>query len=148
MGQTLTNLLTHLVFGTKGRAPLIHADIRSRLWAYLGGILGELKAPAITIGGTADHVHMLVAMASTLSVAEAMRVVKANSSRWVHETWPAREGFAWQTGYGAFAVSESNRQAVTLYINSQEEHHHRLSFRDELRLLLDKHGVAYDERYL
>ncbi|MCA1614881.1 MAG: IS200/IS605 family transposase [Acidobacteria bacterium] len=146
MPHTFTNLLTHVIFGTKDRAPLIGAELRPELHAYVGGIVRELGGRAVAINGVADHVHLLVSLPPTLSLSDMMRVLKANSSRWVKET--RRIPFAWQAGYGAFSVSRSNVSAVANYIARQEEHHRRLSFRDEFITFLRRHGVEYDERYI
>lgn len=148
MPHSHTRLLTHAVFGTKGRRPLMDAELRPRLFAYLGGIARELGGKALGIGGTADHVHLLVEFPPMLSIADALRVLKTNSSRCVHRTWPQRKAFEWQAGYGAFSVSESNQAAVLKYIANQETHHRRMSFKEELIRLLQTHGVPYDERYL
>jgi putative transposase len=148
MAHTFTNLLTHVVFSTSGRAPFLADGCRSDVHAYIGGILRELKATPITIGGTPDHVHLLTRLPADLTLADCMRVVKANSSRWLKERWPERRAFAWQGGYGAFSVSESNRGAVIRYIQDQARHHQRISFRDEFLALLKRHGVEFDERYI
>ncbi|MGA9980304.1 MAG: IS200/IS605 family transposase [Candidatus Sulfotelmatobacter sp.] len=126
MSHTAGNLVLHLIFSTKGRQPLITPEIRTDLFAYLGGIIREMHGTALIINGTADHVHMLIRIRPAQAAAEVARVVKTNSSRWMNENWvhqkrPAR--FAWQTGYGAFSVSESNVLAVSRYIATQEEHH-------------------------
>jgi putative transposase len=148
MAHTFTTLLTHIVFSTSGRAPFLPDAIRPDVHAYLGGILREMHAAPIAIGGTADHVHLLTRMPADLAVADCLRVVKTNSSRWVHERWLERRSFAWQRGYGAFSVSESNRDAVIRYIEDQAQHHQRLSFQDELVALLKRHHVDFDERYM
>ena len=106
MAHTFTCLFTHVVFSTKDRKPLIADQCRPRLYAYLGGIARNHKARALTVGGTADHVHLLLSFSPSLCVADAVRTLKSNSSGWVHDTWPSRRDFAWQTGYGAFNVSE------------------------------------------
>lgn len=106
----------------------------------MGGILKELGAMPIAINGPDDHVHGLAALPATLSVADAMRVVKTNSSRRVHEQWPHRRAFAWQTGYGAFSVSRSNRDEVERYIANQEEHHKHVTFQEEFLAFLKRHG--------
>lgn len=96
----------------------------------------------------ADHVHVYASIPATATLAEAVGAVKANSSRWVHETFPRLGAFAWQKGYGAFSVSKSAEQGVIAYIRTQEAHHRRRDFKQELLLLLEKHQVEYDERYL
>lgn len=146
MAHTFTNLLTHIIFSTKDRRPHIDTELQAPLLAYLGGIVRELHGTALTINGTVDHVHLLLRLPAPLSLADAMRVIKTNSSRWVHEQWPSRSPFGWQTGYGAFSVSQSNVGAVVRYIAGQEEHHRRVSFQEELITYLQKHGIEYDER--
>jgi REP element-mobilizing transposase RayT len=125
MAHTFTSLLTHVTFSTHGRAPLIVDAIRADLHSYLGGILWELHATPMAIGGTTDHVHLLTRLPADLAVADCQRVIKTNSSRWVKEKWPERRSFGWQGGYGAFSVSESNRANVLRYIQGQERHHLR-----------------------
>lgn len=146
MSHTCGNILLHLIFSTKRRQALIRNDIRQDLFAYLGGIIREMRGTALIINGTADHVHMLVRIRPAQSTAEIVGVVKANSCRWVHEKW--KMTFAWQTGYGAFSVSESNVSAVSRYIAGQEKHHETRTFQDEYLTFLKKNNVAYDERYL
>ena len=148
MAHTFTSLLTHVTFSTHGRASLIVDLIRDDLHAYLGGILRELHGTPIVIGGTTDHVHLLTRLPADLAIADCLRVLKTNSSRWVKERWPERRSFGWQGGYGAFSVSESSRANVIRYIEGQARHHLRISFQDEFLALLRKHGVAFDERYL
>lgn len=148
MAHTFTNLLTHIIFSSKNRAPCISPELKPQLYAYMGGIIREMKGKALMIDGTSDHVHLLISLPPVVSVAEALRVMKTNSSRWVHETWPSHHDFAWQIGYGAFSVSKSNASSVSKYIASQEKHHQRMSFQEELTALLKKHGIEYDERYI
>jgi putative transposase len=140
------NILLHFVFSTQGRRPLIGSDFRNDLFAYLGGIVREMNGTALAINGMADHAHMLVRVRPAESAAAIMRVVKTNSSRWVREKW--KSDFAWQKGYGVFSVSESGVAAVTKYIARQEEHHKKISFRDELVAFLKKNRVEYDPRYI
>ena len=122
--------------------------MRPEMHAYMGGILREMGAVPIVIGGTADHVHLLTRLPADQSVADCLRVVKTNSSRWAKVRWPQRRPFAWQGGYGAFSVSESKRAAVIRYIQDQEKHHLRISFQEEFLRLLRNHGVEFDERYI
>jgi REP element-mobilizing transposase RayT len=146
MAHTAGNLVIHLIFSTKRRQPLITAEIRNDLFAYLGGMVREIRGAALIINGTADHVHMLVRIRPAQSAAEIARVVKANSSRWVREKWNMR--FAWQTGYGAFSVSESNVPAVCRYIATQEEHHRKRTFQEEYVAFLKRNKISYDERHI
>ncbi len=148
MAHSFTRLLVHVIFSTKERRPLIDAELKPRLLPYIGGIVSELGGRTLATNAVDDHVHLFLALHATHSVADVLRVVKTNSSRWVHETWPGRSDFAWQTGYGAFSVSESNADRVRQYIAGQEEHHRRVSFREEYVTFLQKHGIEFDERYL
>ena len=148
MGHTATNVLVHFIFSTRNRAPLIKPEMESDVHAYLGGIVRETGGVALVINGMPDHVHLLVRMPSTQSVADVARLVKTNSSRWVHEKWPQLREFAWQTGYGAFSVSESGQDAVRQYISHQQEHQATRSFQEEFVAFLKKNRVAYDERYI
>jgi REP element-mobilizing transposase RayT len=147
MPHTFAKLLYHVTFSTKGRAAVIDTELKPRLHAYMGGIIRELEGRAIIVGGTADHAHLLLSLPPRVALADVMRLVKTNSSRWVHEEWPRRAGFAWQTGYGAFSVSQSASEAVRGYIANQEEHHRRMTFQEEFVELLKRHGIEYDERY-
>ena len=147
MPHTASNLLVHFVFSTKGRTPVITSEIQNDLHAYLGGIAREIGGKALIANGTSDHVHLLVRMPTTTSIAEVVRLLKANSSKWVHQKWP-KHRFAWQSGYGAFSVSESAARNVISYIVHQQEHHKRYSFQDEIRAFLRKNNLVVDERYL
>ena len=148
MSHTHCRLLFHVVFGTKERRAALRGEMKADLLAYMGGIVRQLGGRALMIGGTEDHVHLLINLRARLALADAVRLVKSNSSRWVHQRWPGRAGFAWQAGYGAFSVSESNREALCRYIAAQQDHHRKTSFRDELVALLKRHGISYDEEHL
>ena len=148
MAHTSSNILVHLIFSTKQRLALIAPDMKAGLFAYIGGIVRQHHGVAVLVNGTADHVHMLLRMPTDHSTAEMARIIKANSSRWVHEKWPDHAQFGWQTGYGAFSVSASNAEAVTKYIAEQEVHHQTRSFQEEFVAFLKKNGVSYDERYI
>ena len=148
MPQTFTNLVYHVMFSTKHREPYINADLITPLHAYLGGILLEIKAQPIIVGGVADHVHFLAHLPKSMTVPDVLRVVKTNSSRWVHERYPARAAFAWQAGYATFTVSHSGIDRVRRYIANQDEHHRTESFQNEYRKSLERHGLTYDERYM
>ncbi len=146
MSHTYTNLLTHFVFRTKDSMNLITKEIKSELYAYMGGLTKELKGKPLAINGMPDHVHLLVSLPPTISTSDAMQFIKANSSKWVSEKFG--KPFAWQIGYGAFSVSRSNVDAVVKYIQNQEEHHQKYDFREEFLKLLKSHEVDFDEKYL
>ena len=148
MGGTFTNLNYHIVFSTHSRVPMIAEEMRPRLYEYVGGIVRSEGGVLAAMGGTADHVHLLVRWRPDRTISDLMRVVKSRSSGWIHETFPASAAFAWQEGYGAFTVSESQCDAVRRYIRGQEEHHRKANFQEEFLAFLHKHGITYDERYI
>ncbi|MCU0963238.1 MAG: IS200/IS605 family transposase [Pirellulaceae bacterium] len=148
MPQSYVSLPVHMVFSTKHRQPLITDDIRTRLFEYLGGTFRAHGCALLAAGGMPDHVHLLVSLSKQTAVSDILREVKASSSKWIHDTFPGQSGFAWQSGYGAFAVSHSNLPAVRRYIANQAEHHRQRSFQEEFIALLQRHEISYDERYL
>jgi putative transposase len=146
MARTYTKLIYHIVFSTKERAPLIADEIRDRLYEYLGGVIRGEKGSLLEIGGVADHVHLLTRFGAAIAVSEMVQRIKGNSSHWLNQQsgiW-----FAWQNGYGAFTVSESQVATVRKYIQRQDEHHKQLSFKGEIISLLRKHRIDFDERDL
>ena len=148
MGTTFANLLYHIVFSTKHRAPLIREELRNDLYGYMGGILRGEGGILLEIGGMPDHVHLLAKLRTDVAVARVVQKVKAKPSKWRNELPNTLERFEWQEGYGAFSVSESLAGKVRRYIQNQEEHHRETSFEDELIALLKRHRIPYDERYL
>ena len=147
MPSTLSSLHYHIVFSTKDREPSISIEWRDRLHEYLGGITRSLEGIPQAIGGVADHVHLLVGLNPSHRVADFVRDMKRASSLWIAESLKANQ-FKWQKGYAVFSVSASSREAVKDYISRQEDHHRKVSFRDELLSALTKSGVSFDERYL
>ncbi len=148
MAHTYTRIIHHVVFSTKGRRPLIHSALRERLHAYLAGIIKNSGGHALRVGGTDNHVHLLIELGPPGSVSDMVRSVKANSSKWIHETFSDASAFQWQSGYAAFSVSPSGVGEVSSHIENQEEHHRRRSFDEEFLALLTRCGVPYDERYV
>jgi putative transposase len=148
MPQSLIGLTAHIIFSTKGREPLIDAELKPHLFAYMATVIKDVGGKAVLINGMPDHVHVLTHLPATVSVSDVLRTVKANASRWVHETYPDRAAFGWQRGYAAFSVSASNVDDVRRYVADQEERHRTLSFQDEYRAFLRKHGIEFDERYV
>jgi len=148
MANTYTQLLAHLVFSTKHREPLITSELHAPLMEYIGGIITGQKATPLAINGVADHIHILLRMPTDISIADMLRVIKSNSSKWINEGKLCPQEFAWQTGYSAFSVSKSLKDTVESYILNQQEHHRRMSFKEELIALLERHGIEYDPQYV
>lgn len=147
MSQSFIKLSYHIVFATKHRAPVLTKEIRPRLHEYCGGITRNLQGVLLEIGGVEDHVHALVGLSQNIKLAEFVQKLKANSSRWLNETHFS--DFAWQTGYGAFTVSESQIEKVRAYIRNQEAHHGKQGgFENEFENLLKAHGVEYNRDFL
>ena len=148
MPHSYASIFTHIVYSTKDRTPQIDAALEERLFPYLAGIVKQLGGKACIINGVSDHVHLLTETPATITLTELIGKVKGCSSKWIHETFPEHAAFQWQRGYGAFSVSRSNVPAVARYIEQQKTHHGKVTFTDEFRALLDKHGIAFDENYL
>jgi REP element-mobilizing transposase RayT len=141
-------MITHLTFSTKNRRPLITPNVRDDLRSYLRAILERMESPAIEINSVADHAHLLFCLSRKRSLAEVVEQVKKSSSKWIKSKSPDLAGFYWQSGYGAFSVSQSNVEAVRSYVVGQEAHHRKMTFEEEFRALLKKHGLDFDERYV
>jgi len=148
MPQSLSYLLIHIVFSTKDRVPLLDSSVRPGLHAYLATVARNIDCECFRVGGVEDHVHLAVRLSRTLTVAKLIEELKTSSSIWLKTQSPALAHFAWQRGYGAFSVGPSDLEALRQYINTQEEHHRKVTFQEEYRALLTKYGVAYDERYM
>ena len=147
MADTYTNILYHLVFGTKHRQPRISADIQPRLYEYLGGVVRAHGGVLYEIGGIDDHVHLLLRW-NTDAMKDLVREMKSDSTKWIHKTFPGHDEFYWQSGGGIFTVSQSVVPQLTAYIRNQAKHHEKRSFQEEYIEFLKINGVEYDERYL
>ena len=145
MAHTFSRNHIHVVFSTKDRRNTITKEWQLRLWAYLVGICKNHEMVALAVGGTENHLHILLHLPPKLALAKAVTLLKANSSKWMGENGIR---FSWQEGYGAFSVSSSNLDQVTRYIQNQEAHHRKASFEDEFRALLRKHGVEYEAKFV
>ena len=149
MPQSLAQIYLHLIFSTKDRHPfLTDISFRTRVHQYLVATCTNLHCPPITAGGVADHVHILCHLGRTITVADLVRELKRESSKWIKTELPGGGDFHWQLGYGAFSVSPSHVPVVKEYINSQEEHHRTITFQDEFRRILGRYGIEWDERYV
>jgi len=145
MPQSLANVIIHAVFSTKNRSPTIVGEVRPRLHEYVGGILRGMECPPIQVGGVEDHIHVLLRLSRTLTVAQTIEKVKTSSSKWMKGSVPE---FAWQNGYGVFSLSQDDLDAAISYVQRQAEHHKVHSFQDEFRTLMREFGLEIDERYV
>ncbi|HEY0257485.1 MAG TPA: transposase [Candidatus Methylacidiphilales bacterium] len=148
MPQSLAKILVHTVFSTKNRYPFLRdRKLCEELHRYLGGILTNLDCPPIIIGGAEDHIHVLCQLSRTCEPATMVKELKRGSSLWLKTKGPELRDFAWQNGYGMFSIDFSQIESVRKYIAGQEEHHRRVSFQDELRQLLQRNDIPFDEQY-
>jgi putative transposase len=142
LAHTFSKNYVHAIFSTKDRRKIIDQKVQPRLWAYVSGIAKNHDINMLAVGGTEDHIHLLFHLPPKLSLAKAVLLLKANSSKWMSKN------FSWQAGYGAFSVSSSNLGPVIRYIHNQERHHRKFSFEDEFRVILSRHGIDCDPREL
>ena len=145
MSHTYAQNIVHVVFSTKDRRKVIAAEFQPKMWAYAAGICKNLGIVVHAVGGAEDHIHFLIQIPATLALAEAVSTIKSNSSRWANEEG---QKFVWQQGYGAFSVSASIVPTVVRYIQNQQAHHRKMSFDEEFLLLLNKHGVEFDPKFV
>jgi len=148
MSQSLAKIVVHTVFSTQGRVAVLNSPIREDLYAYIAGVLRELESPALKVGGTADHVHILSQLSKNYALVKVVEEAKKGSSKWLKTRSPELAHFHWQVGYGAFSVSEHMIPALVSYIAKQEDHHRMRTFQEEYLMLLEEYQVPYDERYL
>ncbi len=146
MAQSYSNLIVHIVFSTKHRGKDLTAEVRSELYLYLGSLAIDNGGELWAVGGGLDHVHLLARIKPSVSVSDFIRELKARSSKWIGERF--NRYFAWQVGYSVFSVSQSNVEAVTAYILTQETHHRKVSFEDEYVSLLKRNEIEFEEKYL
>ena len=149
MPQSLSRVFIHTIFSTKNREPFFEdTNLRAETHAYLGGTCKSLDCVPVKIGGVSDHVHLLTTLSRSIAIAELVKEIKRVSTNWLHERGPDLASFRWQAGYGVFSVSQSRVDEVVNYIDSQEQHHRKVSFQDEFRQFMRKHNIECDERYV
>jgi REP element-mobilizing transposase RayT len=146
VAHTYTSDLVHCVFSTQNRRKSISADLQPKLWAYLGGIARKNNFHALAVGGTEDHVHILLSLPACMPVSKAVQLLKGGSSKWIHDS--TKHAFAWQEGYGAFTVGISQKANTIAYIAGQAQHHAKRSFEEEFIAFLKKHDIEYDPQYI
>ena len=148
MPQSLAKVYLHVIFSTKNRGPFLLDDWRDELFRVIGGTANNLGCQSLIVGSTNDHVHMLIQLGRTITLADAIGMIKSTSSAWVNQNHAPGTPFHWQAGYAVFSVSQSNVEAVREYIRRQAEHHAKKSFQDELRDWLRRYEIEWDERYV
>lgn len=148
MPQSLSRILIHLVFSTKSRVRVLTPGIQKELHPYIAGTLDNIECPSLQVGGVEDHVHLFFGLSRTRTIADVVETVKTSSSKWIKTKGAAFMDFHWQSGYGAFSVSQSDAETVVAYIRNQAQHHQKMTFQDEYRRLLDRYQVAFDEKYV
>ena len=148
MAQTLTRILVHTVFSTKDRRNLITPAVEPDLHAYLGGICHHLESPALAIGGTENHVHLLIRLSKNIAVSDSVMALKKDSSKWIKSCAHRVARFYWQDGCGAFSIGQSQVAAVTNYIRRQKQRHKTMTFEQEIVAFAKRYGVTYDLQYL
>jgi putative transposase len=146
--STYHGILLHVIFATKFRKPYLADEWREDLFAYIGGTVKDHEASLLKAGGIKDHVHLLLKVHPKYAISSTIQLLKANSSKWINDNRRLHGKFEWQVGYGAFSVSESMVKAVKKYIENQSMHHEKLTFEEEYLFILEKHGIAYDPRYV
>ena len=148
MANTYSQIYLQIVFSVKGRQNLISKNWKEELYKYICGIVNGKEQKVYAIGGVADHIHILVSIKPTIALSDLVRDIKANSSKWINEKGFIKGKFQWQEGFGAFSYAHSQLDIIIAYINNQEQHHLKKTFRDEYTELLQKFNVQCDENYL
>lgn len=148
MAGTFTKIYYHLVFSTKDRTPLLVKDQKTDVYKYICGIIKSEGGFVYAIGGTGDHIHILCALTPKKSLSEMLQRIKGHSSKWINLQFGNNQKFKWQSGYGVFTVSHSQVEAVKEYVQNQETHHKKMTFKEEFELLLKKHEVEFKEEFI
>lgn len=148
MPQSLSRIMIHMVFSTKYRERVLTPSIRTELHPYLVGVLNNIDCPSLQVGGVEDHVHLFFGLSRTRTVAQVAETVKTSSSKWIKTKGAEFANFHWQSGYGAFSISQKHADIVINYIRNQEAHHAATEFQDEYRTILTQHNINFDERYV
>ncbi len=146
MPQSLANVLVHIVFSTSGRTPNLTREVREALYPYIGGVLRNIDCSLLQVGGFEDHVHLLIRLPRTMTLAQVVEKTRTSTSKWLKAK--GLTAFAWQSGYGAFSVGTGEADRTIRYIQGQEEHHRTVSYQEELRVLMLEAGLEIDERYV
>ena len=148
MAQSLAKNYIHIVFSTKNRENTMRKEDLAEIFSYIAGIIKNCECCSISVGGTTNHIHILCTLNKNLALSKLIAMIKANSSKWLHQKDSYYRAFAWQNGYGAFSVSQSQVEKVIEYISLQEEHHRKINAKEEFVSFLKAYNIEYDERYI
>lgn len=148
MANTFTQIHIHFVFAVKHRDGIISKSWRDELYKYITGIIQNNKHKLICINGMPDHIHILIGMRPTQSISDLLQDIKGGSSKWINEKQFVKGKFEWQEGYGAFSYGKSQVKEVISYIDNQEEHHKKKTFKEEYIDFLEKFEIDYDEKFI
>jgi putative transposase len=148
MANTYSQIYIQIVFAVAGRENLIKSEWQPELYKYITGIVKNHGQKLIAIGGVENHVHILLGIKPNIALSDLVREIKANSSRFINERNFVRGKFTWQEGFGAFSYSHSQLRDVIRYIENQEEHHKKVTFKDEYLKFLQRYQIDFDEKYL
>lgn len=148
MAQSLSKLYLHIIFHIKNSSVLILKEDKKDLYAYIGSIINDNNSIPIQINGMDNHLHILCVMSKNISLAKLVEEIKRHSSRWIKTRGSHYKQFAWQGGYAGFSVSQSLHNKIKRYIENQEEHHKKITFREEFVASLKGYGIDYNEKYL
>ena len=148
MANTYHQVYIHVVFAVKSRDGLLSKEWQSKIFGVIGTLINETGCKTFIVNGLEDHVHCLIGLKPDVSISELMKSVKAKSSKYINDNQLTRGIFEWQEGYDVFSYSQSHVDMVYKYIENQEEHHKRKTFREEYLEFLDKFKIPFDERYI
>ena len=148
MGNTYSKICIHFVFSTQNRAPYIRDQFEKELKSFICASAQNQQLQVLAVGGTENHLHLLINLPTSCSVSRAARLIKASSSKWLNDHYFENREFRWQRGYGAFSVNNSMVAPTIKYINRQKEHHRQKSYGEEFVAILDKHSLTYDHKRL
>lgn len=148
MSQSISKLYVHIIFHIKNPYAEIRKEDKNDLYAYIGSIIKDNESIPILINGIEDHIHILCVMSKNIALSKFIEEIKRNSSRWIKTKSPHYAKFVWQGGYADFSVSPSLHDKTKLYIKNQEEHHKKMTFKEEYLLFLKEYGIKYNENYL
>jgi REP-associated tyrosine transposase len=148
MPQSLSLVIVHVIFSTKGREPFFHSETREAMQSYLAATTRKVGCECYRVGGVEDHVHLVIRLSRTITIANLVEKLKSSSSKWVKTQSDETRDFSWQKGYGCFSIAPRDLNSLIDYIKRQPQHHKRQTFQEEFRMLLDQYGVEYDEAYV